>query len=449
MARLNLLEHISGLRQWFFSLLSDPQGLFLCHLPTPIGRLSRWLLRRFYTGITIAPDQLITLKQLPKEAILVYANKTQSDFEYLFYHTRYDQENLKVPEIGLDQKILLWQRMSRLVRIALAHLFFLVKTRSQMDPYESGFIDEALTQGQAGFISLVSEKGFKRWFVKQKTDPIQYLFKIQAHTRRPIYIIPQLMFFSRKAERSRVNVIDILFGTENQPGMLRRLVKLFRGNGKVFVEISEPLNLKQFLLRPENRDKDLESLSSSLRSSLLRQFNRHRQTITGPVIKSPEELKQNILTSERLREFMERHAVTKNIPVQKVHKKAGEYLDEIAAQFSNALVAMGEKVLTWIFNMMFDGMSVDVKGLNQVKKMSRKGPLVLLPCHKSHIDYLILAYVLYRNNMALPLIAAGKNLSFWPMGPIFRRGGGVLHSTHIQRSGPLLQSVCRIYPPDP
>ena len=55
--------------------------------------------------------------------------------------------------------------------------------------------------------------------------------------------------------------------------------------------------------------------------------------------------------------------------------------------------------------------------------MSLKGPLVFLPCHKSHIDYLILTWVLFQYNMQTPLIAAGKNLSFWPLGPIFRSGG--------------------------
>jgi glycerol-3-phosphate O-acyltransferase len=34
-----------------------------------------------------------------------------------------------------------------------------------------------------------------------------------------------------------------------------------------------------------------------------------------------------------------------------------------------------------------------------------------------------LDYVLYCNNLQVPHIAAGKNLSFWPMGPLFRSGG--------------------------
>jgi glycerol-3-phosphate O-acyltransferase len=72
---------------------------------------------------------------------------------------------------------------------------------------------------------------------------------------------------------------------------------------------------------------------------------------------------------------------------------------------------------------MYDGTVVDTEGLQRVKAMSLKGPLVLVPCHKSHIDYLILSYILYSHNMPCPHVAAGKNLSFWPMGPFFRSGG--------------------------
>jgi glycerol-3-phosphate O-acyltransferase len=55
--------------------------------------------------------------------------------------------------------------------------------------------------------------------------------------------------------------------------------------------------------------------------------------------------------------------------------------------------------------------------------MSQQGPLILIPCHKSHIDYLIMSYVLYQNRMPCPHIAAGQNLSFWPMGVVFRAAG--------------------------
>ena len=50
-------------------------------------------------------------------------------------------------------------------------------------------------------------------------------------------------------------------------------------------------------------------------------------------------------------------------------------------------------------------------------------PFVVIPCHRSHIDYLLLSYVFYKNNIQMPFVAAGTNMQFWPMGSIFRRTG--------------------------
>jgi glycerol-3-phosphate O-acyltransferase len=160
-----------------------------------------------------------------------------------------------------------------------------------------------------------------------------------------------------------------------------------------------------------------------LRRNLLVQLNRHRQTITGPILKTRQELKESILTNRRFQEFMEKYAKSRNIPLHEVRKKADGYIEEIAAGYNPAYIKIFSVLVGWIIRTMFDGVTVNNNAVNQVKRLALKGPLILVPCHKSHIDYLILSYLLYHNNMPVPLVAAGKNLSFWPMGPLFRSGG--------------------------
>jgi glycerol-3-phosphate O-acyltransferase len=160
-----------------------------------------------------------------------------------------------------------------------------------------------------------------------------------------------------------------------------------------------------------------------LRRNLLLQINRHRQSITGPMRKSIEEVKENILTNQRLKAYMDLHAEKRNIPLWKVRKNADAYLDEIAAKQNPGLLRFAEVSVGWILNTMFQGVSYNEDGLNHVKTAAQKGPLVFVPCHKSHVDYLMLPYLMYIKNMPVPLIAAGKNLSFWPMGPVFRALG--------------------------
>ena len=120
---------------------------------------------------------------------------------------------------------------------------------------------------------------------------------------------------------------------------------------------------------------------------------------------------------------MEKHAENRQVPIQEIRKEADAYLQEIAATYSPALIKTASVAVDYIINTMFEGAAIDTEGLKYVKSASQKAPLILIPCHKSHIDYLILSHILYQNNLPCPHIAAGKNLSFWPLGPIFRRGG--------------------------
>ena len=58
-----------------------------------------------------------------------------------------------------------------------------------------------------------------------------------------------------------------------------------------------------------------------------------------------------------------------------------------------------------------------------VREHARRGSIVYIPSHKSHIDYLVLNYILLQYHMHIPRVAAGKNLAFWPMGTFFRKSG--------------------------
>jgi glycerol-3-phosphate O-acyltransferase len=46
-----------------------------------------------------------------------------------------------------------------------------------------------------------------------------------------------------------------------------------------------------------------------------------------------------------------------------------------------------------------------------------------VPCHRSHIDYLLLGYIVYQHGLSIPHTAAGINLDLPVIGSILRRGG--------------------------
>ncbi|HPA15449.1 MAG TPA: 1-acyl-sn-glycerol-3-phosphate acyltransferase [Desulfobacterales bacterium] len=396
---------------------------YICYLPKHFGFIASFLLKLFYSGIKINKDQIAVLRNIPNDAIVIYVNKHKSYFEYLFFHTRYSQLGLKCPEIGLNYRVYAWQPLSRLVKILWSHLNYLYHNLTLSDPYSSGYIRRELVAGRSAFLSLSEKKGFYRRFVKAKTDPIRYLIEMQEIINRPIYIIPQLMIFGKKPHRVAHTLIDLLLQPKENPGKIRRLITLFKNPEKILVEISEPVNLQNFLELERNPMSNVEHLALELRHQLIHQINRHRQSITGPILHSSEELKESILTNAELQNFMGRYSKKRGMPIHKVYRKAHAYLDEIAAKYNNVIIEIGAVVVGWFLKILFDGITFNHEILNQVKNTSKKGPLILIPCHKSHLDYLILSYILYTNNMPCPHVAAGKNLSFWPMGPLFRGGG--------------------------
>ncbi len=409
--------------QWISRLISGTHNHFACYLPKSTGWIAKIIFNLFFANIQLPRHHAETIKALEKTGIIIIVNKYRSPFEYLFYHMRYTHEGLSYPAIGFDYRFFFWQPVYRFFIILLAIADHFLKHFSLQNPYRSGFIQERLLAGDTALLSLVEEKGFYRRFVKSKTDPLHYLIEMQKHTDRPIIFLPHLMFFSKAPRTTQLTLVDLIFGTQENPGRLRRLFSILKNPKKIFIETADPVILTDILNQPDIARLPAKEQAVALRRHLLSQINQHRQTITGPTLKSRLEIQEEMLTNRQVQDIITEYAVEQDVSIHQAHREAAEFLDEIAANYNPKMIRLFDVTLRWMFKTIFEGMVIDYKGLDKVKQVSKKGPLILVPCHKSHLDYLILSYVFFNNNMPCPLIAAGKNLSFWPLGPIFRGGG--------------------------
>jgi len=410
-------------RTWMNRVLQGSRHHYPNVLPDRLGRCRSLALKLFYSGIRLEAHQAAVLQGLPADAIVVFTTRFRSAFALLFAYTRYAAMSLPFPTIGLGCRWLVWQPLARMFRILLACTDSLWHLRRLPDPMANGFLETQLLQGQAGFLTLIEHRRFWHRFRRPRPDPVEFLIALQQRTERPILIVPQLMFFSRNPRRARLSLVDMLFGPEDEPGRLRLLASLFKNPGNVFVELSPPIDLRRFLARPEMADHHSDYQAAILRGEILAQISRHRQSITGPVIKSRAELRESILNGERFQQFMQTHAEDHRLPLAEVRAQAGVYLEEIAAGLNPSWIRFYSAIVGWIFRTIFDGVALDQEGLAAVKRAALRGPVIFVPSHKSHVDYLLLSYVLYHHDQPCPLVAAGKNLSFWPIGPLFRRGG--------------------------
>ena len=411
---------MSSLRTYLDRFLQGTSDHYSWRLPAPLGPGGRLMMKLLFSHVSIEEDQLDLIRKLPDNAAIVYVTKHKSKLERLFFHFYTNRNGLPCPEIGFYYRSYLWQPLVRLLRILTAHLDFFRRHFKRLDPFTSGYIARRMAAGDPVMLSLVESNEFYRRYVQSQTDPLRFLVDLEKKIDRPIWLVPQLIFYGTRP----VSALSApLVGSDPRPSLVRKLWKLVFNPEKILVEISEPINLQRFLINAGREDKSVGAQAMMLRHRLLGQITRHRQSITGPILKPAEEIKQHLLTNERLRAFMTSWARRRKMSIPQVQREALGYVEEIAAKPSPLVVKLGMGAVRWMLDNMFEGVDYNQEGFNAVRRASRNGPLILIPCHKSHVDYLVISYLMHRNNLPCPHTFAGANLAFWPMGPIFRRVG--------------------------
>jgi glycerol-3-phosphate O-acyltransferase len=135
-------------------------------------------------------------------------------------------------------------------------------------------------------------------------------------------------------------------------------------------------------------------------------------------------IKSAMLKDERVIRATQKYAIEKKISEEAAKRRVLDMIDNMIASFSSRITRSFEYVMTKILKRLFVSIHVDDQGLRMVKELEEKGvPVVLIPTHKSHIDYIVMSIICFHYNLPLPYIAAGDNLNIPIVGYLFRRAG--------------------------
>ncbi len=250
---------------------------------------------------------------------------------------------------------------------------------------------------------------------------IASLFSLQRRLDRPIMLVPQVFVWSKRPESLEPSAVDFVLGPSEWPGRLRSATQFLLNYRNVMLRAGEPVNLHQFLA--DNAGEPQDTLIRRGTYALLRKVDRERRAILGPMRKPADRVREEIIRSPKLRQTIAQLAGEGRAERMLLTARAYRMLRQMeSAPDPEAIFALSTMVKT-VVSVMYAGLEVDRDGLQRVREASQKGTLILLPSHKSHIDYLLLSHVLHLNSLQLPLIAAGDNLSFFPIGMLLRRGG--------------------------
>jgi glycerol-3-phosphate O-acyltransferase len=378
------------------------------------------MLKAFLSRVSIADEYVDAIKKLSQDGVVVYALNQRSELNSLVIYELFKRKGIPVPAYCHGMNMSFWQPLPEMLKLFWSSFLRRLSKDQKAWMSKLAYIERTISEKKSIMIHLGESE-----FIENRSaeSAIVSLLNVQKKVDFPIFVVPVLVSYGRRRVKEDESIINILFGQTEHTGALRRLITFIRYSDNAFVIPAEPVKLSEYLNTTKSVSK--EAMVHELRGELIERIEREKNTVVGPALKSREELIGMVLSDNSLNKFITDYAEKENKKKAAVVKDARRYLYEIAADYSDTFIAVWRKVLIWLWNDIYDGLSIDKEGLTRIRNISKKMPFIIIPCHRSHIDYLLIHYLFYTNNIQLPFVAAGNNLSFFPMGYIFRKSGAI------------------------
>jgi glycerol-3-phosphate O-acyltransferase len=239
-----------------------------------------------------------------------------------------------------------------------------------------------------------------------------------------IEFVPVNVFWGRAPDKERSWLRVLLAENWDRAGRLRRVLSVLVNGRNLFVQFGEPISLRAVASSVPSSARAVRRLTRVLRTTLRSQ----RIAMIGPDLSHRRTIVTQVLRTQAVRQAVVDEMRSKKLSRRQALEQAQAYAYEIAANYSPIFVALMARALTWFWNRLYDG--VELHNLENLQSVTDGNEIVFVPCHRSHMDYLLLSYIIYYKGYAVPHIAAGINLNMPGVGPFLRRGGAF----YIRRS---------------
>ncbi|WP_067862097.1 glycerol-3-phosphate 1-O-acyltransferase PlsB [Neptuniibacter marinus] len=234
-------------------------------------------------------------------------------------------------------------------------------------------------------------------------------------------IIPVAIFHGRLPNREK-SWLNLLYAeTWHEAGPIGSFFQLLVNGRQTLVRIDKALDLKQLLQQEENDDS--EATARKAARVLRTHFSITRQSIIGPDLSHRRTLINLVIKDPNVQQAIDQQAKERGTSRHRIERHCAHTLDKIAADFSPITTRILDPLLNWVWGRLYR--KVRIANIERVQEIAKTHQLIYLPCHRSHMDYLLLSWVLYRHGLMIPHVAAGENLNIPVIGPILKRSGAI------------------------
>ena len=253
-----------------------------------------------------------------------------------------------------------------------------------------------------------------------------------------VQLVPVTILWGR-SPKSQDSLVKALFADAwASVGSLRQLLIIALHGRQTRVSFGAPISLRRLIDEEADETTAVRKANRFLRFH----FRRMRESAIGPDLSHRRNLIEAMVASNELQEAIAEEAARLGVTPAAAEERARRFAWEIASDFSYPAIRAGEILLERLWRRLYD--EVEVHHGEDLARIAPGKGLVYLPNHRSHIDYLLLSYLVYGQGLAPPHIAAGANLNLPLVGPLLRRGGAFFLRRSF-KGEPLYAAVFREY----
>jgi glycerol-3-phosphate O-acyltransferase len=376
----------------------------------------------FFRRVQYIQSDISEVKSLNGPIVFVVKNRGQ--LEYRYFNHLFLKEKIAPVHYAKGCLTVFWLPLKQIWRHLLCRLNRFYQDRQQGGFDEPNYLKNLCQKDQNVLVNLSISRDYLFGLIK--TNPLEALsplIDIGTEASKSIHIVTLQFLYDKHPDKTEQSYFDLLFGDKSQPGSIRKFLLFlmnYRRNPRV--KFGKPINLKTFI--EQYKETGREELSRKLFSHIEEDLRIEKARITGPTLHSQENLIKDIMADEHFQKHIDALAQKEGKKSGAVHKNLKRYFEEIGADVNYSYIHFVHITLRYLWNNVFDGLVVKHDQLNRVRNIAGKNPVVLVPMHRSHIDYLLISDLFYEYNITFPYVCAGINMNFWPVGSIIRRCGG-------------------------
>ncbi|OTG61948.1 glycerol-3-phosphate 1-O-acyltransferase [Acinetobacter sp. ANC 3903] len=204
------------------------------------------------------------------------------------------------------------------------------------------------------------------------------------------------------------------------PSKLKQALNISLYSRENYIEFHKPISLKLAIEQSKIEYPNF-SPAHSVVKELNSNFNKYKEAILGPDLSDRRNLINKLMKTETVQDAIRKESIDNKISMFEAENRAKGYLTEVVSDFSYSTLRFAELALTKLWTQLYDG--IEVHNFDTVRELAKEYEIVYTPCHRSHIDYLLLSYVIFNRGLMVPHIAAGINLNLPVVGQIMRGAG--------------------------